>query len=154
MAYIIVNRRGAFEARESRPTADGPRSRTLATFHELDQKTIEKITSRAENPPSPLELRDLALRAGAPLAAKPVDAAARAMLRSLARGEKPTPKLRRLLLDALDGEPRQAAEWLGASLAERGEALRDLLGLGDAMPIRHRPDKISFPRINSIDDST
>jgi hypothetical protein len=42
-----------------------------------------------------------------------------------------------------------AAEWLDTPLAERGEALRDLLGLGDAVPIRRRPDKTSFPRIDS-----
>jgi hypothetical protein len=149
MTYIVLNRRGAFEARESRATPAGPRSRTLATFHELDRETIEKIISRAENPPSATELRGLALRVGAPLEAKPVDAAARATLRSLARGEEPAPKLRRLLLDALDGESRQAAEWLGTSLAERGEALRDLLLLGDAGPVRRRAREIGFPRIGS-----
>ena len=42
-----------------------------------------------------------------------------------------------------------AAEWLDTPLSERGEALRDLLGLGDAIPIRRRPDKSSFPRIDS-----
>jgi hypothetical protein len=78
-----------------------------------------------------------------------VEAAARALLRSLARGEALSSRNRRLLLDALNGESMSAAEWLDTPLAERGEALRDLLGLGDAVPIRRRPDKTSFPRIDS-----
>ena len=58
-------------------------------------------------------------------------------------------RLPKTVLDALNGESRQAAEWLDTPLAERGEVLRDLLGLGDAIPIRRRPDRSSFPRIDS-----
>jgi hypothetical protein len=149
MTYVVANRRGAFEARESRATDDGPRSRTLATFRELDRRAIEKIIARAEQPPSERELRDLALRAGAAVAGTPIDTAARTTLRSLAEGEQPSPKLRRLLLDALAGEGHPAEEWLGASPADRGEALRQLLLLTDALPIRRRPREIGFPRLDS-----
>jgi hypothetical protein len=149
MTYVIPVRGGAFEVRESRATPDGPRSRTLASFRELDEATIRKVIVRAEKTPTREELVEAVLRAGAPLAVAPVEAAARALLRALARGETLSPRSKRLLLDALDGESMQAAEWLGTSLAERGEALRDLLGLGDAIPIRRRPDKSSFPRIDS-----
>jgi hypothetical protein len=149
MTYVTTGRNGAFEVRESRTTPDGPRSRTLATFRELDETTIEKVIERAEKPPTREALIQVALRAGATIAASPVDSAARDLLRALARGESLSSSHRRLLVDALTGESRQAAEWLGTSLAERGEALRDLLVLGDAIPIRRRPDEISFPRIDS-----
>ena len=149
MAYVVATKGETFEVRESHNTPDGPRSRTLATFRELDEETIRKVVDRAEKTPSREELIEAVLRAGAPLALAPVEAAARALLRSLARGETLSARNRRLLLDALNGESMQAAEWLDVPLAERGAALRDLLGLGDAIPIRRRPDESSFPRIDS-----
>jgi hypothetical protein len=150
MAFITATRRGSFEARESRSTPDGPRSRTLATFRELDSATLEKIVERATQPTSTAEIIRAALRAGAPVSAAPVDEAARATLRSIARGERPNPKLAGLLLEALSGdEPPQAVAWLGTSSQERGEALWDLLLLVDAIPIRRRPKEIGFPRLDS-----
>jgi hypothetical protein len=149
MAYVVATKGDTFEVRESRNTPDGPRSRTLATFRELDAATIERVLERAEKAPTRDVLIEAALRAGAPLAAAPVEAAARALLRSLARGEALSSRNRRLLLDALNGESIQAAEWLDVPLAERGEAGRDLLLLVDATPLRRRPDKSSFPRIDS-----
>lgn len=146
---FVTARNGAFEVRESRATPAGPRSRTLATFRELDAGTIEKVIERAEKPPTREALVEAALRAGATVAATPVEAAARDLLRALARGESLNPSHRRLLLDALNGESRQAAEWLGTSLADRGEVLRDLLLLGDAGPVRRRAREIGFPRIGS-----
>jgi hypothetical protein len=71
------------------------------------------------------------------------------LLRSIARGEEPNRKLRRLLLGALAGEGTAAEEWLGASLAERGDALKDVLLLADAVPTRARPKRIGFPRLDS-----
>jgi hypothetical protein len=149
MAYVVATKRDAFEVRESRSTPDGPRSRTLATFRELDAGTIEKVRDRAETPPTAAELRDSALRAGAPVVGAPIDAAARATLRSLAHGERPNSKLRRLLLDALAEKEQPATEWLGASLTDRGEALEQLLLLTDALPVRRRPTEIGFPRLRS-----
>lgn len=152
MAYVTATRNGAFEVRESRLTPDGPRSRTLATFRELDAATIEKVIARAANPPSREELVQAALRAGATVSARPVDEAAQSLLRSIARGEEPSPKLHRLLLRALAGESVSAEEWLGTSPAERAAALRDVLLLADAVPIRARPKKIAFPRLDSTRD--
>jgi DNA segregation ATPase FtsK/SpoIIIE-like protein len=150
MTFIAANRRGGFEARESSSTPDGPRSRTLATFRELDPATIKKIVQRATHPTSGEEIMRAALRAGATVSATPADESARATLRSIARGERPSPKLHRLLLEALGGdEPPQAAAWLGTSSVERGEALWDLLLLADAIPIRRRPKNIGFPRLDS-----
>jgi len=73
--------------------------------------------------------------------------------------------LGRLLLDAL-AEPdrsdrpaestaavsdsaRAATEWIDASPRQRGETLRDLLLLADALPVRLRSNEIGFPRLRS-----
>jgi hypothetical protein len=169
MAFVVPTRRGGFEVRESHATPAGPRSRTLATFTELTDEVIEKARSRAAKPPSPEELRAAAARAGAPVPGPAVDEAARETLRLLAQGERPDPMLRRLLLDALgenEAPPqetseakrraavvsdaaRSATEWIGVGLDERARALRDLLELADALPVRFRPDEIGFPRLSS-----
>lgn len=158
MAFVVPTKRGTFEIRESRSTPAGPRSRTLATFKELTEETIEKARQRAFKPPSADELRKAALRAGAPLASPPVDRTARDLLGQLAKGQRPNPMLKRLLLDALANEDRSdrpsvsdaarsVSEWVGASPQERGEALEDLLLLADALPLRRRPETIGFPRL-------
>ena len=171
MAYVTVNKRGGFEVRESRTTSNGPRSRTLATFRRLDDAVIARVRERAEKPPSAEELRQAALRAGAPVAAAPVDQAAAETVRRLARGERIDPMLRRLLLDSLgrqergerfDAPPeveadedgisaaaRSASEWIGVSLERRGEVLAELLEYVDAVPIRKRGPEIGFPRLRS-----
>lgn len=164
MAYVVATKPGRFEVRESMSTADGPRSRTLASFRELTDETIEKVRSRAEKPPTAVELTHLALRAGAPVRGSKLDEAARETLRLLASGEQPDPKLRRLLADALSdqtgGDPskpeglvsdaaRAATQWIGVGVEERASALRDLLELADALPIRLRPQEIGFPRLRS-----
>lgn len=71
MAFIVPTKKGTFEIRESRSTPAGPRSRTLATFQELTDETIERAQGRAAKRPSAGELREAALRAGAPVAAAP-----------------------------------------------------------------------------------
>jgi hypothetical protein len=149
MAYITATRNGGFEVRESHVTPQGPRSRTLATFRELDAATIERAIAGAEKATTPEELIRAALRAGATVSTSPVDRAARDLLRSIARGERPSQKLRGLLVDALSGETSSAAEWIGTPLSDRGDALRDLLLLTDAIPLRRRPKKIGFPRIDT-----
>jgi hypothetical protein len=165
MAFIVPTKRGTFEVRESRSTPDGPRSRTLATFRELSDETIAKAQQRAAKPPSAEELREAALRAGAPVAGAPVDRAVRDLLGKLAKGQQPEPMLKRLLLDALVNEDRgdrptdpaatvsdaarSVSEWVGATAKERGDALEDLLLLADALPLRRRPETIGFPRLQA-----
>jgi hypothetical protein len=165
MAFIVPTKRGNFEIRESHSTPAGPRSRTLASFKELTDETIEKARSRAAKPPSADQLREAALRAGAPVAPPPVDRAARDLLGKLAKGQRPDPMLKRLLLDALANEDRSdrptnpaatvsdaarsVSEWVGASAQERGEVLEDLLLLADALPLRRRPETIGFPSLKS-----
>jgi hypothetical protein len=163
MAFIVPTKKGVFEIRESHSTPRGPRSRTLASFKELDSETIEKAQARATKPLAAEELREGALRAGARVAPEPVDRAARELLGKLAKGERPDPMLKRLLLDALENEDRSdrpsdpsatvsdaarsVSEWVGATPREKGDALADLLSLVDALPLRRRPDTIGFPRL-------
>lgn len=166
MAFIVATKRGRFEVRESHSTTEGPRSRTLASFTELSDEVIEKARQRAAKATSAEELREAAARVGAPIAGAPVDDSARETLRRVAIGERLDPMLHRLLLDALArengavqslGQPepvsdsaRAAAQWIGASLAERGEALKDLLELTDALPLRIDRAEIGFPRLRSV----
>lgn len=164
MAFVVPTRPGRFEIRESRSTPRGSRSRTLASFKELNPAVIEKALARASNSLDPEQLRKSALRAGAPIAEPAVEQAGRETLRLLARGERLDPMLRQLLLDALRGEDppsrdaepappsdaaRAATEWIGATPGERGEALEDLLKLTDALPLRRRAATIGFPRLGA-----
>lgn len=172
MAYVTANRRGGFEVRESLATANGPRSRTLATFRQLDDEVIAQARARARKPPSAEQLREAALRAGAPVAAAPVDRAAAETVRRLAAGERVDPMLRWLLLDALGRQERgerveepgagsaqgpdisdaarAASEWIGVDAKRRGEALRELLDLTDSLPLRLREPASDFPRLRSV----
>jgi hypothetical protein len=166
MAYVVTTKPGRFEVRESVSTPKGPRSRTLASFRELTAETVERVQAKSEKPPTAAELTRLALRAGAPVRGSELDEAASETLRRLAGGEQPDPKLRRLLIDALSepepskqpSEPknaisdaaRAAAQWVGVSSEDRANALRELLELADALPIRLRPHEIGFPRLHSI----
>jgi len=161
MAFIVPTKRGTFEVRESHSTDQGPRSRTLATFRELTDEVVEKVREKAAKPPTREQLRDAALRAGAPVAPTPVDRAARELIAELARGREPDPKLRQLLADVLGGgwtEPasapsaaRSAAEWIAASPRQRGKTLVDLLLLADALPSGGRRGKpLSFPGLRPL----
>ncbi len=165
MSFIVPTKRGNFEIRESRSTPRGPRSRTLVSFKELTDEVIVKAQARSAKPLNADELREAALRTGAPVAAPAVDSSARALLGKLAKGERPDPMLKRLLLDALEHEDRSdrprdpaavvsdsarsVSEWVAAGPEERGAALEDLLLLTDALPLKRRPETIGFPRLKS-----
>jgi hypothetical protein len=165
MAYVVATKPGRFEVRESISTPDGPRSRTLASFRELTDETIDKVQVRSDKPPTAAELTRLALKAGAPVRGSKLDEAARETLRRVANGEQPDPKLRRLLVDALSNQSlggrspdsrgivsdaaRAATQWIGVGAEDRAHALHDLLELADALPVRLRPHEIGFPRLRS-----
>lgn len=163
MAFIVPTKHGRFEIRESASTLRGPRSRTLVSFRELDNAVIEKARSRAAKDLDAVELRRAARKAGAPIARTPVDRAARELIAELAKGRRPDPTLRHMLLDLLrngyaDGSKPSpeneagyaVAEWIAASPVERGKALVDLLLLADALPHGGRKGKpLRFPRLDS-----
>jgi len=165
MAYVVATKPGRFEVRESVSTPEGPRSRTLASFRELTAETVEKVQARSDKPPTATELTHLALRAGARVRGSELNQAASETLRRIAAGEQPDPKLRRLLIDALSDEDsndqpsdsrglvsdaaRAATQWIGVGADDRAHALRELLELADALPIRLRPHEIGFPRLRS-----
>jgi len=155
MASVTRHRSGAWELRESVRTEQGPRSRTLATFRTLTPEVVAHAQSRASHPLDPGELRRLAVRAGAPVAASPADRAAAELLRELDAGHRPRPALANVLGGALgvraapSDSARAAAPWAAATPQERGETLRDLLLLGDRLPVRRLPERPRFPRIES-----
>jgi hypothetical protein len=156
MAYVVQTRSGGWEIRESRSTDAGPRSRTLATFSLLDDDALQLAISRATGEVDANELREAALRAGAPFAESPSDEAARDLLAELSGGRRPRRALRRLLADALRSDAvevsdaaRSAAPWVAATPAQRAQALHDLLLLADALPARGRDDRPRFPRLRS-----
>jgi hypothetical protein len=160
MAFVVANRNGTYEIRESRNTPKGPRSKTLATFRELSDEIIEKARSKASTPLDGEELRSAARRVGATVALDPVDRAARELIAELGKGRNLDPGLHRMLVDLLeeDQKPRSAgdaahsvAEWMAATPEERGEALGDLLLLADALPHSGRVGKpLEFPPLNSF----
>lgn len=155
MAYVIRQKSGSWEIRESRATPRGPRSRTLASFRELTPEAIRQALERASAPLDAGEIRAAARRAGAPVAG--AGHAGARLIAALGGGPPPPPGLRRVLLEALGSRPRKAvtdneraaSEWLGASPERRGETLRDLLLLADRVPQRRRARALRFPRIVS-----
>lgn len=149
---MVSGKSGSWEIRESRATAQGPRSRTLATFRELTPDIVERARARACKPLEPRDLHKAAIRAGAPVAAPTPDRAARALLAELAAGHLPRRALAGLLHDLLaapaspsSDAARSVLPWVDASPAQRGEALRDLLALSDQLPAKRRGAALCFP---------
>ena len=163
MAFIVSTKRGEFEIRESQSTPKGPRSRTLATFKELNDEIIERAQAKADKPPGAEELRSAARRVSAPVARPPIDRAARELIAELGKGRHLDPTLHHLLVDMLrrsderSTQPvpagdasRAVAEWMAATPEERGKTLVDLLLLADALPSGGRRGKpLLFPRLDS-----
>jgi hypothetical protein len=157
MAYVVARPGKSFEVREARATAAGPRSRTIATFHVLDDAVLARAEARAGHALDRDAVRRSARKVGAPVEAPAADAAAGALLAELAHGRRPTPVRAKLLAAALrprasgsdDHHLRAAGEWAVASLADRGDALRDLLALADAFPAPRRHRHLRFPRLRS-----
>jgi hypothetical protein len=154
--YVVPRQTGSWEMRESRLTPRGPRSRTLATFRTLTPDVIERVQARSSKHLGSDEIRRVAARAGAPVELPAADRAAAALLGDLGAGRSPRPVLRRLLAEALAGQAeaessnaQAAAAWIARSLAERGDALRDLLLLTDRLPARQRPPTRA-PRLDSL----
>lgn len=157
MAFVVSKPNGTWEVRESRRSPAGPRSRTLATFHEFTPEIADQVADRSSKPVDNDDIRSKVVRAGAPVRDSEVEHAAKTLLRQMSLGQKPRRALARLIADSLpevrgstvSHEAERMKLWVGASMGERSEALIDLLGLGDALPPVKRRDATIFPRIES-----
>jgi hypothetical protein len=162
MAYLV--RRGAdrFEIRESFTTDRGPRSRRLVSFRgALTPDVLERAAAQATRPFDAKALMRRARTLGVPVAGRSREPEARALLARLRRGDRLDPTLAGLLRAALERLPEEpvpesleeVADWVGASAAERGEALRGLLDLygriAASRPAPPRREAARFPRIES-----
>jgi hypothetical protein len=125
----------------------------LATFRELTPEVLNKVMARASTPIKEADLVASAARAGAPVALPQADRAARRLVKELATGDRPSPALRMFLRAALAEKRRipDSARWIGATMTERAQALVDLLGLVDALPVtrRDRRGELRYPRLDS-----
>jgi hypothetical protein len=154
MAYVVPRGSG-WELRQSRATENGPRSRTLASFRELDASVVSRALERSEGELSADDVLRAVRRAGAPVAPDAATSAGASLLAELTAGRSPAGGIRRALVEALgagDGglsaAERAASAWIGRSEADRGAALHDLLLLVDALPspladARPRPPRLA-----------
>lgn len=141
MAFVVKRPDGRAEIRESALTDRGPRARTLASFRVLDEQVLTRAERAATGPFDRTRIVTRCQRIGVPVAAPAVEHAIAAVLRLLGQGNVPRPGLTRFLLDALSPPGATYDEllpWIDSTPGERGEALVDLLRLGDAIPARPR----------------
>ncbi len=162
MAYLVRRSPSRIEIRESRVTPRGARSRVLASFAEaLTRDVLERAAVRASRPFDAGVLARRARALGIPVRDRSREPEARALLSRLRRGDPLDPVLAASLRHALARLPdakvpeplAEVAEWVGASAAERGAALRQLLDLygriAASRPPRRRRGRARFPRFSS-----
>jgi len=152
-----------FEIRECLDTERGPRQRVLARFDRiLTDEALEQAAAHARRPFDRSKLVARARARGIPVAPAPRSEPARRLLACLRRGGEIDPTIVGLLQEALgERESRPlpehlepAAEWLGASEAARGAALRGLLRTASRIaksrgPLREHGE-LRFPRIDTV----
>lgn len=162
MAFLVRRGPGRVEIRESHATPKGARSRVLASFSgALTPDVLDRAEANATRPFDRARLVRRARALGLRVAERSREPEARALLARLRRGGPLDPALAASLRRALGSggeEPvpealEDVAEWIGASRAERGRALRELLDLYDDV-VRNRPprrtrDREEFPRFSS-----
>ncbi len=164
MAYLVQRSPRRVEIRESRSTARGPRAFLLASFSgALTRDVLDRAAARAARPFDPRALLRRARVLGIPVVEAGREPEARALLARLRRGPALDPTLAAALRQALDRLPEtpppealaEVSEWVGASPAERGRALRELLDLYGTIAAsrgpRRRAARRRFPRFRSRD---
>ncbi len=162
MAYLVRRSPTRVEIRESRSTARGPRSRVLASFPEaLTRDVLDRAAARATRPFDAATIVRRARALGIPVLERSREPEARALLSRLRRGDPLDPVLAASLKRALERLPEmpipeslaEVSEWVGASAAERGAALRELLDvygrIVHSRPPRRRRERPRFPRFSS-----
>jgi hypothetical protein len=160
MAYLYRRPNGRVEIREAHATPRGPRSRSLVTFRgALTDALLDRAEAAARRPFDRIAIAKRASDLGIAMLRSRADGPARELLARLRRGAPLDPRLATLVrerlgeIEALPIPPELAdvVEWIGASDAERGHALRDVLRLYDTIarsrePVR-TPPPLRFPRI-------
>jgi len=162
MAYLVRRGPNRVEIRESRATSRGARSRVLASFaRALSPDVLERAAAQASRPFDAGALVRRARALGIPVRERAREPEARALLRRLRRGDPLDPALAASLRQALARVPEapmpeslaEVSAWVGASAAERGAALRELLDLygriASARPPRRQREPSRFPRFSS-----
>lgn len=149
MAFVVRRPGGRFELRESIATPAGPRAHTLASFTRLDAATIRYAAARATTPWHDDAVVRSARRAGALVDLEPANRHARELLSALADRSPLDPTLRSQLVDALTSRRAiddEAMRSLTMTADERGQVLRALCALGDALPRSARShEPLRFP---------
>lgn len=166
MAYVVRRPGDRFEIRESRATPRGPRSRQLARFQgALTPEVIDRALRSASRPIDVDALIARARAAGIPVEHRRPEREARALLARLRRPDPIDPVVAGLLQRALAEQPvaalpdrlAEVADWVGASPAERGAALRDLLDaygrIAAARPRRRTRPRRPFPHFSSVESA-
>jgi len=155
-----------FEIRECRDTPEGPRQRILARFDRiLTPEVLDQAAARAQRPFDREALVQRARQQGIPCVDTYRSDDARRLVAALREGRSLQPTVVGLLREALAGLDSRplpphlddAAEWLGASEAARGKALRGLLrsasrAMRSRGPLRTPPGPL-FPRFSSAERS-
>lgn len=162
MAYLVRRTGGRNEIRESIQTPAGPRSRCLLSFQgPLTPDVLERAAARATRPFDPRALIRRARTSGIRVTEQSREPELRALLARLHRRDPLDPQLAAVLRRYLERLPEtslpddleEVAEWVGASPAQRGRALRELLDLygriAASRPPRRRRERERFPRISS-----
>jgi hypothetical protein len=162
MAYLVRRSPTRIEIRESRSTLKGARSHVLASFPEaLTRDVLNRAAARATRPFNADTLVRRARAMGVPVLERSREPEARALLSRLRRGDPLDPVLAASLRRALARLPEspipeplaEVSEWVGASAAERGAALRELLDLygriARSRPPRRQRERERFPRFSS-----
>ena len=162
MAYLVRRSADRIEIRESRSTLKGPRTRQLTRFAgALTPAVLARAAARARRPFDPDALIRRAQVMGIPVDARAPEREAKALLQRLRRGDSIDPVMAGLILSALEGvatakvpeHVAEVAEWIGASPAARGAALRDLLDafgrITASKPLQRERRRTPYPHFSS-----
>jgi hypothetical protein len=162
MAYLVQRPGDRIEIRESRSTPRGPRSRRLTSFSgALTPAVLARAAAKATRPFDEAVLIRRARVLGIPVEKRSRESEARALLARLRRGDAIDPVMASLLRRALEDVETapvpdalaEVSEWVGATPAERGAALRDLLDafgrIAASRPARRMRPRADFPRFSS-----
>ena len=151
------------EIRECVVTDRGPRQRTLARFDRiLTPEVLDEAAERASRPFDRRAVERRARKRGITVVEERRSAEARRLLAGLRNGQSLRPSLVGLLREALarlESSPipphlEPTSEWLGATEAARGKALRGLLRTASRVArsrgAQRERDERRFPRFSSI----